>query len=58
MRLSPLVSPYNPNGTVNLYPLAGSIDAQSYVNPLTLKTAAGAILFEGAEVADLQQPVR
>ena len=44
MRLSPLVSPYNPNGTVNLYPLAGSIDASVYVNPLTLKTAAGAIL--------------
>jgi TonB-linked SusC/RagA family outer membrane protein len=44
MRLSPLVSPYNPNGTVNLYPLAGSIDATSYVNPLTLKTASGAIL--------------
>jgi TonB-linked SusC/RagA family outer membrane protein len=44
MRLSPLVSPYNPNGTVNLYPLTGSIDANSYVNPLTLKTASGAIL--------------
>jgi TonB-linked SusC/RagA family outer membrane protein len=44
MRLSPLVSPYNPNGTVNLYPLAGSIDASVYVNPLTLKTASDAIL--------------
>ena len=44
MRLSPLVSPYNANGTVNLYPLAGSIDASTYVNPLTLKTASGAIL--------------
>jgi TonB-linked SusC/RagA family outer membrane protein len=44
MRLSPLVSPYNPNGTVNLYPLAGSIDASAYVNPLTLKTASDAIL--------------
>jgi TonB-linked SusC/RagA family outer membrane protein len=44
MRLSPLVSPYNPNGTVNVYPLTGSIDANSYVNPLTLKTASGAIL--------------
>ena len=44
MRLSPLVSPYNPNGTVNLFPLVGSIDASAYVNPLTLKTAAGAIL--------------
>jgi TonB-dependent starch-binding outer membrane protein SusC len=44
MRLSPLVSPYNPNGTVNLYPLTGSIDASAYVNPLTLKTASDAIL--------------
>jgi TonB-linked SusC/RagA family outer membrane protein len=44
MRLSPLVSPYNPNGTVNTFPLAGSIDAAVYVNPLTLKTDAGAIL--------------
>jgi TonB-linked SusC/RagA family outer membrane protein len=44
MRLSPLVSPYNPDGTVNLYPLVGSIDASAYVNPLTLKTAASAIL--------------
>jgi TonB-linked SusC/RagA family outer membrane protein len=44
MRLSPLVSPYNPNGTVNLFPLVGSIDASTYVNPLTLKTAANAIL--------------
>ena len=43
MRLSPLVSPYS-NGTVNLYPLVGSIDASAYVNPLTLKTASGAIL--------------
>jgi TonB-dependent starch-binding outer membrane protein SusC len=44
MKLSPLVSPYNPNGTVNLYPLVGSIDASTYVNPLTLKTASDAIL--------------
>jgi TonB-linked SusC/RagA family outer membrane protein len=44
MRLSPLVSPYNSNGTVNTYPLAGSIDASAYVNPLTLKTASNAIL--------------
>ena len=44
MRLSPLVSPRNPNGTVNLFPLVGSIDASTYVNPLTLKTDAGAIL--------------
>jgi hypothetical protein len=29
---------------LTLYPLAGSIDASAYVNPLTLKTASGAIL--------------
>ena len=51
MRLSPLVSPYNPDGTVNIFPLAGSIDAAVYVNPLTLKTDAGAILNQAAEVA-------
>jgi TonB-linked SusC/RagA family outer membrane protein len=44
MRLSPLTAPYNPNGTVNLYPLVGSVDASTYVNPLTLKTASSAIL--------------
>ncbi|HTR28008.1 MAG TPA: TonB-dependent receptor [Puia sp.] len=44
MRLSPLDAPYNPNGTLNLYPLAGSIDATTYVNPLTLKTAKSEIL--------------
>lgn len=44
MRLSPLVSPYNSNGTVNTYPLVGSVDASAYVNPLTLKTQSGAIL--------------
>ena len=44
MRLSPLDAPYNPNGTLNLYPLAGSIDATTYVNPLTLKTASSEIL--------------
>jgi TonB-linked SusC/RagA family outer membrane protein len=44
LRLSPLVSPYNPGGSVNLYPLVGSIDATTYVNPLTLKTESDAIL--------------
>jgi TonB-linked SusC/RagA family outer membrane protein len=44
MRLSPLVSPYNPDGSVNLFPLVGSVDATAYANPLTLKTDAGAIL--------------
>jgi TonB-linked SusC/RagA family outer membrane protein len=44
MRISPLTSPYNPDGTLNLFPLVGSIDAAAYVNPLTLKTDAAAIL--------------
>jgi TonB-linked SusC/RagA family outer membrane protein len=44
LRLSPLNRAYNANGTVNLYPLAGSIDATTYVNPLTLKTEAGDML--------------
>ncbi len=42
MRLSPLTSPYNPDGTLNLLPQAGSTDA-STVNPLTLKTDPTAI---------------
>ncbi|MDP9048460.1 MAG: TonB-dependent receptor [Bacteroidota bacterium] len=36
LKLSPLVSPRNPDGSLNLFPLAGSIDAAVYVNPLTL----------------------
>ena len=43
MRMSPLVLPYNPDGTVNLLPLVGSIDANT-VSPLTLKTNSDAVL--------------
>ncbi|HMH24674.1 MAG TPA: TonB-dependent receptor [Puia sp.] len=43
LRMSPLTAPYNPDGSVNLNPLVGSTDA-AFVNPLTLKTAAAAIL--------------
>jgi TonB-linked SusC/RagA family outer membrane protein len=43
MRLTPLASPYNPDGTVNLLPQVGSIDANT-VSPLTLITNSGAIL--------------
>jgi TonB-linked SusC/RagA family outer membrane protein len=43
MRLTPLASPYNPDGTLNLLPQAGQIDAQA-INPLTLKTKEDAIL--------------
>ncbi|SDT15409.1 TonB-linked outer membrane protein, SusC/RagA family [Mucilaginibacter mallensis] len=37
--LSPLTSPYNADGSVNLLPLAGSIDAAK-VNPLTIQNPA------------------
>ncbi len=43
MKLTPLASPYNSDGTVNLLPQTGSVDA-SVISPLTLKTDAGAIL--------------
>lgn len=43
IKLSPLVSPYLPNGQINLTPQVGSIDAAN-VNPLTLITDAEAIL--------------
>jgi TonB-dependent starch-binding outer membrane protein SusC len=43
MRLTPLASPYNPDGTVNLLPQVGSTDATA-VSPLTLKTKGDAIL--------------
>lgn len=42
-RLTPLASPYNADGTVNLNPAFGSIDAAA-VNPLTLITKSDAIL--------------
>lgn len=37
VRLTPLASPYNADGTVNLFPAEGSIDAAT-INPLTLLT--------------------
>lgn len=42
MRITPLASPYNPDGTVNLQILTGSTD--NLFNPLTLKTKSDAIL--------------
>jgi len=44
IKLSPLTAPRNPDGSVNLFPLVGGIDANTYANPLTLKTNAAAIL--------------
>lgn len=43
VRLTPLASPYNADGTVNLQPQFGSIDAAT-ISPLTLKTKAALIL--------------
>ena len=43
VRLTPLASPYLPDGTLNLTPAIGSLDA-SIISPLTLKTKASSIL--------------
>jgi TonB-dependent starch-binding outer membrane protein SusC len=43
VRLTPLASPYNADGTLNLQPANGSIDA-AQISPLTLITKANAIL--------------
>lgn len=43
VRLTPLASPYNADGTLNLTPAAGSIDAAT-ITPLTLITRRDAIL--------------
>jgi TonB-linked SusC/RagA family outer membrane protein len=43
VRLTPLASPYNADGSVNLYPALGSIDANQ-VSPLTLITKSKSIL--------------
>lgn len=43
VRLTPLASPYNADGTVNLNPAIGSIDAAA-VSPLTLITKANSLL--------------
>ncbi len=43
IRMSPLVSPYNPDGSINTLPEAGSIDG-STVNPLSIKYDGAAIL--------------
>ncbi len=43
LKLSPLTAPYNTDGSVNLLPLTGSIDAAN-ISPLTLITDANAIL--------------
>ncbi len=43
VRLTPLAAPYNTDGTINLQPQFGSIDAAA-ITPLTLLTKADAIL--------------
>jgi TonB-linked SusC/RagA family outer membrane protein len=49
VRLTPLAAPYNSDGSVNLYPAAGSIDAAT-VSPLTLITKASAILSKSRSI--------
>jgi TonB-linked SusC/RagA family outer membrane protein len=38
LALSPLVSPYNPDGSVNIFPMVGHQDVGARLNPLTLET--------------------
>jgi len=42
MRITPLASPYNPDGSLNLQILTGGTD--NFINPLTLETKEDAIL--------------
>jgi len=49
VRLTPLAAPYNADGTVNLNPAAGSIDAAN-ISPLTLITKASSILSRSRSV--------
>ena len=44
IRTTPLASPYNPDGTINLRPAVGSIDAPNIVSPLTLKNNSNSML--------------
>ena len=50
VRMTPLANPYNPDGSVNLQPQVGSVDA-AFVSPLTLKTRASAILARNRRLA-------
>ena len=43
IRMSPLVSPYNADGSINQLPQTGSIDGAT-VNPLSIKYNSGAIV--------------
>lgn len=43
VRLSPLVSPYNADGSINLFPLVGSSSDPTVVNPLTIINKTDAI---------------
>ncbi|MBL7814830.1 MAG: TonB-dependent receptor [Saprospiraceae bacterium] len=47
--LTPLASPYNADGTVNLQPAIGSIDA-AQISPLTLITKAAAIVSKNRSI--------
>jgi len=49
VRLTPLASPYNADGTLNLFPAIGSIDAVA-VSPLTLSTKKNAMLAQNSRI--------
>ncbi|MEO8403272.1 MAG: TonB-dependent receptor [Chitinophagaceae bacterium] len=49
IRLTPLASPWNADGSVNLLPAIGSTDATA-VSPLTLKTKADAIVAKNRRI--------
>ncbi len=49
IRVTPLASPYNADGTVNLFPQIGSIDAAA-ISPLTLITKKDAILAKNRRI--------
>ena len=36
LRISPLTSPFNADGSINVFPLAGTLDATATANPLTI----------------------
>lgn len=49
VRLTPLASPYNADGSLNLFPAEGSLDAQT-ITPLTLMTRADDILDNNRDI--------
>ena len=50
MRLTPLASPYNADGSLNLKVMAGTVDEPFYINPLTLITKGDDILAKNRRI--------